>query len=94
MPNNLDTSENPTLSKQRVQSSIPRSSDDAQDTKWMYPSEQMFFNAMKRKGGDPKEEEMSMVVNIHNIVNEQCWVEILRWESMHKAYHALLLIYL
>ena len=38
----------------------------------MYPTAQMFFNAMRRKGYQPREEEMRTVVAIHNTVNERC----------------------
>lgn len=50
---------------------------------WVYPSEQMFFNAMKRKGWTPDEQDMKSVVSIHNAVNERCWREILAYEAMH-----------
>jgi cytochrome c heme-lyase len=51
---------------------------------WMYPSEQMFYNAMKRKGWDASEDDMTSVVAIHNAVNERVWREVMRWEgSMH-----------
>ena len=53
------------------------------EPKWVYPSEQMFFNAMKRKGWGPKEEEMPVVVSIHNAVNERAWGEVMKWERMH-----------
>eukprot|EP00639_Heterosigma_akashiwo_P025598 CAMPEP_0194699960 /NCGR_PEP_ID=MMETSP0295-20121207/25192_1 /TAXON_ID=39354 /ORGANISM="Heterosigma akashiwo, Strain CCMP2393" /LENGTH=323 /DNA_ID=CAMNT_0039593641 /DNA_START=180 /DNA_END=1152 /DNA_ORIENTATION=- len=43
--------------------------------KWVYPSEQMYYNAMKRKGWDPREEDMPAVVAIHNFVNEEGWSE-------------------
>lgn len=33
---------------------------------WVYPSEQMFYNAMKRKGWTPAEDDMAAVVAIHN----------------------------
>ncbi|KAJ2873063.1 Cytochrome c1 heme lyase [Coemansia asiatica] len=52
---------------------------------WVYPSEQMFFNAMKRKNWDPKEQDMKTVVPIHNAVNEKCWRQILEWEKMHRS---------
>ena len=55
-----------------------------QQTNWVYPSEQMFFNAMKRKGWGPKEEDMPVVVSIHNAVNERAWGEVMKWENMHK----------
>lgn len=43
---------------------------------WMYPSEQMFYNAMKRKGWSPSEQDMKQVVAIHNGVNERAWSEV------------------
>ena len=42
----------------------------------MYPSEQMFYNAMKRKGWSPSEHDMQSVVAIHNGVNERAWSEV------------------
>lgn len=42
----------------------------------------MFYNAVKRKGGDASEEEMETVVNVHNTVNEYCWRKIIEWESL------------
>ena len=57
---------------------------------WVYPSAQMFWNAMKRKGTLPDHlkdlndsethKEMDWIVTIHNVVNEQCWQEISKWE--------------
>ncbi|KAJ2363441.1 Cytochrome c1 heme lyase, partial [Coemansia sp. RSA 2607] len=52
---------------------------------WVYPSEQMFFNAMRRKNWNPQEIDMHTVVPIHNAVNEQCWKMIMEWEEMHKS---------
>ena len=46
----------------------------------MYPSEQQYFNAMRRKGWGPQETDMHAVVAIHNSVNEQSWREVLKWE--------------
>ncbi|KAK9478606.1 cytochrome c/c1 heme-lyase [Lipomyces japonicus] len=51
-------------------------------SKWVYPSEEMFYNAMKRKNWDPKAADMRVVVPIHNAVNERAWAEILKWESL------------
>ena len=48
---------------------------------WVYPSEQQFYNAMKRKGWDAKEQDMPTVVAIHNAVNERTWIEVLKWEK-------------
>eukprot|EP00326_Haptolina_ericina_P018096 CAMPEP_0181194432 /NCGR_PEP_ID=MMETSP1096-20121128/14337_1 /TAXON_ID=156174 ORGANISM="Chrysochromulina ericina, Strain CCMP281" /NCGR_SAMPLE_ID=MMETSP1096 /ASSEMBLY_ACC=CAM_ASM_000453 /LENGTH=225 /DNA_ID=CAMNT_0023283941 /DNA_START=94 /DNA_END=772 /DNA_ORIENTATION=- len=67
----------------RVESTIPTAGGNSEDPNWVYPSEQMFFNAMRRKGFTPKEEDMRTVVAIHNTVNEQAWQEIMKWESLH-----------
>jgi len=48
---------------------------------WIYPSEEMFFNAMKRKDWDPRAEDMRAIVPIHNAVNERAWKEIKQWEA-------------
>ncbi|KAI0965427.1 cytochrome c/c1 heme-lyase [Xylaria arbuscula] len=48
---------------------------------WIYPSERMFFDAMKRKGHDPRAADMRTVVPIHNAVNERAWAEIKEWEG-------------
>ncbi|EKX52083.1 hypothetical protein GUITHDRAFT_65435, partial [Guillardia theta CCMP2712] len=61
---------------------------------WVYPSEQMFYNAMQRKGWEPNENDMhaassnapaayGQVVAIHNAVNEQTWKEVMKWEKLH-----------
>ncbi|KAG8527952.1 uncharacterized protein KY384_006868 [Bacidia gigantensis] len=48
---------------------------------WIYPSEKMFFDAMRRKSYAPESRDMSVVVPIHNAVNERAWSEILAWET-------------
>jgi hypothetical protein len=78
------------LDTSRQVSTIPKSDynpDHQDDTKqlWEYPSPQMFFNAMRRKGYQPSEHDMNMVVAIHNAVNERAWSEVLAWENMHKS---------
>lgn len=76
------------LSKARVVSSIPKSDytpahqNDATGN-WEYPSEDMYFKAMKRKGWDPEAEQMKTIVAIHNTVNEQSWFEVMKWERAH-----------
>lgn len=53
---------------------------------WIYPSEKMFFDAMKRKGFDSaRAADMKTVVPIHNAVNERAWAEILRWEAPYAS---------
>lgn len=54
---------------------------DAKTGNWVYPSEKMFFDAMKRKGHDTRAADMKTVVPIHNAVNERAWVEIKQWEA-------------
>ena len=62
------------LPTERAVSSIPTATGD--DPLWVYPSQQMFYNAMRRKGYAPQEEEMDAVVAIHNAVNERAWAEV------------------
>jgi cytochrome c heme-lyase len=52
---------------------------------WVYPSEKMFFEAMKRKGYDARTADMKTVVPIHNAVNERAWAEIRKWEEPYLA---------
>jgi len=75
------------LSTDREISTIPRASDDVED-KWVYPSEQMFYNAMVRKGwkiekDDLNRDTMSAIIHMHNRNNEDTWREILKWEILH-----------
>jgi cytochrome c heme-lyase len=51
-------------------------------TKWVYPSEQQFYNALRRKGWQPEESTIPDVVRIHNAVNERGWSEVRKWEAM------------
>jgi cytochrome c heme-lyase len=81
------------LNTHRMPSSIPRVVSETENNKtcphstkegeenWVYPSEQMFFNALKRKGYSVSEKDMKAVVAIHNTVNERTWQEILKWEE-------------
>ena len=71
------------LSTERVESTIPTGS--AEGTKWVYPSPQMFYNALVRKGKSAGVEERNMdaVVAIHNNMNEMTWRQVLEWESLH-----------
>jgi len=73
------------LSVNRQESKIPRA---GTEKNWVYPSEQMFWNAMLRKGWRWKEDDlaphdMSNIIRLHNRNNEQAWEEILKWEAMH-----------
>lgn len=76
------------LETHRQRSSIPRAGtngdsgqSEAQEQHWVYPSEQQFYNALRRKGWHPDERDVPTVLRIHNQVNEACWQKIQRWES-------------
>ncbi|KUI64334.1 hypothetical protein VM1G_11147 [Cytospora mali] len=58
---------------------------DPKSGNWVYPSEKMFFEAMKRKGHDTRVADMKTVVPIHNAVNERAWKEIREWEKPYEA---------
>lgn len=70
------------LSTKRQVSSIPKGGTDGT---WTYPSEQMFFNALSRKGkaDGVTEDDMSVVIAIHNNMNETTWKRLLEWENRH-----------
>ncbi|XP_004635089.1 cytochrome c-type heme lyase [Octodon degus] len=75
------------LSTVREESSTPKADSKK---KWVYPSEQMFWNAMLRKGWKWKDEDISQkdmcnIIKIHNQNNEQAWKEILKWEALHAS---------
>ncbi|KAF2152034.1 cytochrome c1 heme lyase [Myriangium duriaei CBS 260.36] len=82
------------LDQSREVSTIPRFHDpsapansehtaaaSAGGTNWIYPSEQMFFDAMRRKSFSPDASDMKSIVPIHNAVNERAWAEIKAWET-------------
>lgn len=75
------------LSTDRIQSSIPKSGGDTSET-WTYPSPQMFFNALKRKGkaDNVEEQDMDSVVAIHNSMNETTWQQVLQWEQRYHCH--------
>jgi cytochrome c heme-lyase len=63
-----------------------QSGDLSKEGNWVYPSEQMFFNALHRKGKGEgvQEEAMPAVIAIHNNMNENTWLEVLKWEALRK----------
>lgn len=74
------------LPTDRQMSSIPKATGDGEF--WVYPSQQMFWNAMLRKGwrwknDDIKPKDMDDIIKIHNTNNEQAWQEVLKWEALH-----------
>ncbi|TNN39588.1 Proteasome subunit beta type-4 [Liparis tanakae] len=85
-PNQVPAPDQPfALPLAREESTIPRHDTEKN---WVYPSEQMFWNAMLRKGWRWREDDlgaqdMSNIIKIHNTNNEQAWQEILKWEALH-----------
>ena len=71
------------LSTERVKSQIPKAG-TYNDT-WLYPSPQMFWNAIVRKNKNEgaSEQDMDLVVSIHNNMNEKTWAQVLAWEDIH-----------
>lgn len=74
--------------------SCPANQKSPNQNNWVYPSPKMFWEAMNRKGTlpshlkDPESEttseELDWIVTIHNVVNEQCWQEICKWEKFRR----------
>jgi len=64
------------LDTSRVVSSIPQGRAGATE-RWVYPSEQQFYNALVRKGKDDGVDTAAMpsVIAIHNNMNEKGWAE-------------------
>lgn len=71
------TNQSSFLPTDRTVSSIPRDSAE----KWEYPSPQQFYNALARKGWETPEEHVETMVHIHNFLNEQAWLEVVKWEK-------------
>ena len=70
----------------RQSSTIPKGGADGT---WSYPSEQMFYNAMVRKGKGHgvQEDDVAAVVAIHNAMNERTWHLVCQWEAKHGDSH-------
>merc|ERR1719516_296386 len=63
------------LPTERQKSNIPKS---GTDDNWVYPSPQMFYNALLRKGWEFGPEDVSggdmeHIIKIHNANNEEAW---------------------
>lgn len=77
------------LPTDREVSSIPKADpQNGESERWVYPSPQMFWNAMLRKGWQWRNDQlnpddMDTIVRIHNVNNEAAWREVLKWEAMH-----------
>lgn len=55
-----------------------------EDERWIFPSQQRFYNAMKKKGWNPREEDLPYIVSIHNTINENTWSKVAEYEEFHK----------
>lgn len=81
-----------TLDTTRQTSTIPKgdpTGEGAVTGNWVYPSPQMFWNAMIRKGwrwekDDLGVNDMEHIIRIHNSNNEEAWQEVMKWEQ---AFH-------
>lgn len=86
-PKDLVLDPNLPLPTIRQVSSIPRAIDQEQGEDgeyWVYPSQHQFYNAMKRKNFQPSEDDMPVIVSVHNAINERAWRNILDWEKKYK----------
>lgn len=79
----------------RQVSTIPRAMPDGSTEFWVYPSQQMFWNAMLRKGWrwkdeDVKQKDMDDIIKIHNANNEQVNKLLLYHPLLNKSCFLLL----
>ena len=65
------------LSRERKESPIPT----VQGNRWTYPSPHQFYAATKAKGHDIQQTQVPVIVDIHNAVNDEAWMRILRAEK-------------
>ncbi|KAK3621174.1 Cytochrome c1 heme lyase [Elasticomyces elasticus] len=54
---------------------------DKDSGNWIYPSQDQFFKAMRKKGHEAEANDMETIIPIHNAVNERAWAEIKAWEA-------------
>lgn len=75
------------LATTRQESSIPRALDsEAERARWNYPSQRMFYNALRRKGHAVASKDIPTLLHIHNTLNEQVWERLLtQWETLHSS---------
>lgn len=71
------------LTTERVASNIPKG---GTASTWLFPSPQMVFNALNRKGkaDDVTEDDMESFVYAHNAMNERTWSSVMLWEQLHR----------
>merc|ERR1711862_65030 len=76
------SSSSSSLLKQELPSHQPKNDDGKDNSNWVYPSEQQFYNAMIKKGHKPKSSDVPTILKIHNAVNEQTWNKVLYIENI------------
>ena len=71
------------LSTERIKSTIPKGGTD--DDTWLYPSPQMFWNALVRKNKTEGavERDIDAVIAVHNNMNENTWWQVISWEEIY-----------
>ncbi|CAD6192458.1 unnamed protein product [Caenorhabditis auriculariae] len=85
-PNQKPAPDQPfTLPTERQKSTIPKAG--TENETWTYPSPQMFWNAMLKKGWRWEDDQLSQsdmknIIRIHNANNEEAWNEVLKWENL------------
>jgi cytochrome c heme-lyase len=72
-----------TISVDRQTSNIPKG---GTENTWVFPSPQMFYNALQRKNKSEgvTESDAETMVYVHNTMNENTWRQVLRWEKLHE----------
>jgi len=86
LPQEMMPDQTQELSTERSISTIPKGDitpahQSKEVDKWIYPSEQQYYTAMRKKGWSPMEQDIPATLAIHNVVNEKGWTEVLRWEK-------------
>jgi cytochrome c heme-lyase len=83
--NNNNNNKNNLPAHQIQISKLNENVNENENNKWVYPSEQQVFNAMKRKGWKGIEEEsIPSFLQVHNSVNERSWKDVCKWEEQNK----------
>ena len=69
--------------RQRLPGMMMKTNNNETEHKWVYPSEQQLYNAMRKKGwSNVPEESIPTLLQIHNHINEHTWRQIRAWEGL------------
>ncbi|EKX74025.1 cytochrome c1 heme lyase, putative [Theileria equi strain WA] len=66
------------LNDRRTKSSIP-----SRESLWLYPSQRQFYKSTLNKGYDVDANLIPAMVDIHNVINERAWEQVMEYESLH-----------